>query len=852
MLSSLQICLGMFLLVECQSTLSGGVNNVESGKSAMSSLMTLRQGAQDAAPGGLSNPQQETPLIIRVKDENGAPVASAKVYLYAEGDRQVAVRETDFAGRVAITGVAPGLYQLRVEKQRFYSAKLERVELGKAENLEITLAHEQEIRESVDVSSAAPTIDHARTAAVDEIGAREIMTLPYPRKRDFRNMVAYLPRAHQDTNGQLHINGSASYQTFYALDGFNISHPASGLLDLRVSPDALRKIEIQSSRYSAEYGKASGGILNLTTGMGDDRFRVAATDFAPSAQFTRGINLDSWTPRVAISGPFRKGRAWYYSAVDADVSLDIRTDLPEGADRNQSWRLGELAKAQVNLSPTHLVNFGFLMNQFQTESSGLSGSTPQGTAPELKQGVYLLTLKDQIFRPNGLSVETGLAASRFTSDILPKGDLPFQLVPGTARGSFFKRSEVGSSRIQGLVNVTLSPSEWRGRHEMKLGADVNHIGYERLLDRSPIQILRSDDTLSREITFQGVTEARRNNLEIGVYAQDRWAISNRLLVEAGMRLDRDSIVKRVLAAPRLSGSALLTKDGETRLAMGMGIFYDSSNLDFVTRPLEGRRFEQFFGRNGVMLLANRSVETGFILNEERLEAPRSFGWSMEFERKLPADIYFRAEWIGRRGGNGYAFELQEGTQPSQFMTILELTNARNDRYDALSLTARREFRENYQIFASYTRSSARADSILDFSLDSPIFSPQQGGPLDWDAPHRFISWGWAPLPLLKKIDLAYSVEWRSGYPFSAITQDRMLFGEPNSNRFPAYFSLNVHAERRFQLLNFNLALRAGFNNITDRENPTGVDNNINSSQFLNFNGLQKRVFTARIRFLGRK
>jgi Carboxypeptidase regulatory-like domain/TonB dependent receptor len=852
MLSSLQICLGIFLLFECQSTLSGGANNVESSESASSFLMTLRRGAQDAAPGSLSNPQQETPLILRVRDENGAPVASAKVYLYAEGDRQVAVWETDSTGRVAITGVAPGLYQLRVEKQRFYSSKLEQVELGKAENLEITLAHEQEIRESVDVSSAPPTIDHARTAAIDEIGAREITNLPYPRKRDFRNMVAYLPRAHQDTTGQLHINGSAAYQTFYALDGFNISHPASGLLDLRVSPDALRKIEIQSSRFSAEYGKASGGILNLTTGMGDDRFRVAATDFAPSAQFTRGISLDSWTPRVAFSGPFRKGRAWFYSAADADVSLDIRTDLPEGVDRNRSWRLGELAKAQVNLSPTHLVNVAFLMNKFQTENAGLSGVTPQGTAPELKQGVYLLTVKDQIFRANGLSVETGLAASQFSSYLLPHGDIPYQLIPGSARGSFFKRSEVISSRLQGLVNITLSPSQWRGRHEIKLGADVNQIGYERILDRSPIQILRSDNTLSSEITFNGVTEARRNNFEIGAYVQDRWAISNRFLFEAGMRFDRDAIVGQLLASPRLAASALLTNDGNTRLSVGMGLFYDSSNLDFVTRPLEGRRLEQFFARNNMTLLANRSVQTGFTLNEERLEAPRSFGWSMEFERKLPAEIYFRTEWIGRRGGNGYAFDLQGGDQPGQLLTILELTNDRNDRYDALSLTARRAFRENYQIFASYTRSSARADAVLDFSLDTPLFSPQQGGPLDWDAPHRLISWGWAPLPLVKKIDLAYSLEWRSGYPFSVVNQDRQLVEEPNSRRFPSFVSLNLHAERRFRLLSFNLALRAGFNNVTNRKNANAVDNNINSSRFLTFSGLQGRVFTARIRFLGRK
>src|SRR4030095_5100477 len=427
-LSSLRICLGIFLLVEVQSPLQVGASNIERDEPAKSPLTILRRVAQDPPPGAISTPPQESPLVLKVRDENGAPVTSAKVYLYAEGPRLVATWETDFQGRVTMTGIAPGIYQMRVEKQGFFSAKLERLEVGKAESFDLTLEHEQEIRESVDVTSAPPTIDQTRTVASDEIGAREITNLPYPRKREFKTMAVYLPRVHQDSKGQLHLNGAQSYQTFYALDGFNISNPASGLLELRVSPDALRKIEIQSSRFSAEYGKASGGVLNLTTGMGDDRFRIAATDFAPSAQFVNGITLDSWTPRLAIGGPFRKQRAWFYTATEGEVDLDIRTDLPDGANRNRPWRVGQLAKGQVNLSPTHLVNVGALVNQFHSENANLSEATPLGTAPELKQDVYLLTAKDQVFRANGLMVETGFAARRVRSAGFAPRESPYQLV----------------------------------------------------------------------------------------------------------------------------------------------------------------------------------------------------------------------------------------------------------------------------------------------------------------------------------------------------------------------------------------------------------------------------------------
>ncbi len=795
-------------------------------------------------------PAQERQLSLVIRDENGVPVASAKAYVFAGGDRQIAVGETDFSGRVTFSiGQQSGALSLRIEKVGFYGLKIEQVDLDRVEPLELSLLHEQEIQESMEVTASPPAIDQTKTASSESIGAREILNIPYPTTRDFRNVLTFIPRVHRDATGQVHINGSASYQSFYALDGFNITHPSSGLLEMRVSPDALRSIEVQSSRYSAEYGKASGGVLNLATGMGDDRLRFNATDFVPSFQFIRGIALNSWTPRVMLTGPIHKGRAWFFTAADTDLNLDIRTDLPKGADRNESYRWSTLAKGQLNLSPTHIVNAGVLVNQFHSEYAGLSLVTPQGATPELSQEAWLFTLKDQIFRANGLRIETGVAASRFRSDALPRGTLPYQLSPDRTNGNFFKRSEVASGRWQGLMNLTLSPAQWRGKHEVKMGADINQVLYERQLVRRPIQILRADKTLSREIHFDGNPRTGLDNFEVGVYIQDRWAITNRFLVEAGLRFDRDSIARRLLAAPRMAASMLLTEDGETRLAMGLGLFYDASNPDFITRSQEGRRVDRFFATDGRTQL-RQSVETAFTLSDRRLKAPRSLGWSMELERKLPASIYMRAEWIGRRGWNGYAFELQRNVFADQLATILQLTNMRQDRYDAFTITARKTFKENYQLFASYTRSAARTNAVLDFSLDSPIFSSQEGGPLDWDAPDRLISWGW--VPLVKKIDLAYSLDWRSGYPFSVINQERQLVEDPNSRRFPAYFSLNLHAERRFRLLGFNLALRAGFNNITNRQNASDVNNNISSPQFLKFNSIQGRTFNGRIRFLGRK
>jgi outer membrane receptor protein involved in Fe transport len=166
----------------------------------------------------------------------------------------------------------------------------------------------------MDVAYSAQAIDADKTAATEMLGSAEIINLPYPTTRDIRNLLPLIPGVVQDPTGNVHVNGSASNQIFSQLDGFNVTHPVSGLFDLRVSTDALRSIEVLGSRYSAEYGKGSGGVLALATGMGDDRYRFSATNFLPAVQTRKGLAIDNWTPRATVSGPLLKKRAWFFEA----------------------------------------------------------------------------------------------------------------------------------------------------------------------------------------------------------------------------------------------------------------------------------------------------------------------------------------------------------------------------------------------------------------------------------------------------------------------------------------------------------------------------------------------------------
>ena len=786
---------------------------------------------------------QGTKLLLKVADETGVAVPDARIVLEQTETQSLVRGETDSAGRHEFTLTNAGSYRIQIEKEGFYASTTD-VRINEAQTMDITIYHQQEIAETVNVYDSPPAIDPGRTASMEVVTSREILTVPYPSTRDYRKALPLIPGVLADNADQIHLGGSATYQVFDQLDDFNIRHPVSGLLQMRISPDALRRIEAQSSRSSAQYGKGSGGTLSLITGMGDDRYRFSATNFIPSFQNRKGLNFSEWTPRATFSGPILKKRAWFFDGVGGTYTLTIVPELPAGADRASSWHLDNLLKAQLNVSERNILTGTLLSNHFYSGNNGLSRFTPVETTTNLHESAYLAAVKDQFYASNGALFEVGFAVNQFHDDDQPKGSLTYTITPEGTSGNFFKTSDATSRRLQAIANLTLPAAHWHGAHESKFGVDFDRISYEQSATRNPIFILRENRTLARLSTFVGGAPFSSHNFESSVYGQDRWSISKRLLLEGGLRLDHDSIIRRTSISPRVAATYLITQEGNMKLSGGIGLYYDATNVDLITRPLTGQRFDQFFATDGTTPLGP-PLPTSFQVDERSLRVPRYLNWSAGLEDKLPAAVYIDVEFLQKQGRNVLAY-----FNRSQAIDGFQLLNNRRDNYHGFQITLRRAFKGNYSVLAAYTRSRADSNAVLDPNIDNPVFGQQGSGPLPWDAPNHFITWGW--MPLVKRFDFVYSADWRNGFPFSTVNEQQRLIGNLNSHRFPDYFTLNTHIERRFTLFHYYLALRAGFNDVTNRQNPTVVNNNVDSPEFLTFGGTQHRVFTGRIRFIGRK
>src|SRR5262245_7975871 len=169
-----------------------------------------------------ADPDQPGPpkLLVIVTDENGTAVASARVILTSVNTQASSKGETDYSGRSEFASDAlGGVYRLQVEKEGFYVITRSDLQVEGAMNLEVTLNHQQEFADTLNVIDSPATIDPAETALTDSLNYREILNLPYPSTRDVRNALPFIPGVIQDGAGQIHVGGSDTYQILNLLDG---------------------------------------------------------------------------------------------------------------------------------------------------------------------------------------------------------------------------------------------------------------------------------------------------------------------------------------------------------------------------------------------------------------------------------------------------------------------------------------------------------------------------------------------------------------------------------------------------------------------------------------------------------
>jgi hypothetical protein len=794
-------------------------------------------------------------VTVTVVDENGKAVAGAVVTI-SEPGLEPAHLWTDFAGDCTYALKQQKPYQLHAEKPGFYQAAESGIEASQS-SVKVVLAHEQIVREQVNVTASSPGIDTEQESDQMTMNTSEIVNIPYQPSHDIRNLLPYFPGVVQDATGQVHVAGSETWETLDTVDGFDVRSPLGGSLSLRVSTDAVRSIDQESTRYPVEFGRATGGVIAFYTGMGDDKFRFNATNFIPSFRALNGIRFDQFVPRFTFSGPLKRSRAWWYDGVETEFDNIYISELPANANTDELMRGSNLVKAQANLNPANVLTAGLLYNIYHSPYDGISSLTPQQSTAKSNILAWFPSVRDQQSFGGGALLDMGVGYLRIGQGYEPHGDAPYEITPEMAEGSFFENMTGTSQRLEGTATLYLPAKHWAGQHDLKMGLDVDHVAYSQRQALAPVSYLREDGTLLRRSTFVPAPAFTLHNAEIGAYLEDRWQPTkgwgNGLLVEPGLRFDWDEIVRRPLLAPRVA--AVYSPPGDedkTKISAGIGLYYEHTQLEYLAETDAGIRYDTSYEADGATP-AGPAQETEFTAIDRSLREARALNWSVGIERKLPWSIIAGANFMEKRMSNVFMFANQSG--PTALSGNYLLTNGRQDHYSSEEFDARRQFANGYTVYVAYTHSSARTNAALDYLPTPSPLGPQQTGPLGWDVPNRVISWGWLPIPiakLKKRWDLVYLIDRHTGFPFTGVNAAQEVVGAAGGQRFPDFTNFSPGLEWKFHFRGQYWGLRGVMENATDSGNPAVVNNVVDSPAYGTFSEFQGRAFTARIRLIGAK
>jgi Carboxypeptidase regulatory-like domain len=789
-----------------------------------------------------------------VVDETGNPVAGARVTAEAP-DTTSAAATTDAAGVFRFDLAAAGDYQLRVAREGFFLLTNKTTRLDPATPVEVHLTHLKELAESIDVPYSPPQVDPDQTGEVKRLDGQAILNLPYAAAQDYRQALPLMPGAIQDAVGVVHFNGAESYQTSYRLDGFDVSNAASGGLSARLSVDTVQEVEWSASRMPAE-DKGSAGTVNIMTEMGDDRWRFGATNPVPSMSTEGGAHLNHWSPRLMTSGPIKKGKLWFHTALDPFYTADTVTALPRGQNRTSNFTISDLSRFQWKVSDWQTVTGGFLLNRSDGWRNGLSILSPAETTTNQRSSLEVATIKDQ-FVIDGNLVEAGFANSRSYVRTSPLGSEPYEITPFGTSGNFFRDESSRTSRQEGLVNAVFRPLRAGGTHQIRIGTDIEVSSLRQVTLRHDLSVDGTNNTVVRTVEFEGAPQQAVGNSEVYGYIVDHWSPAKTLTLDLGLRTQWTRVTGTAPPAPRLAAAWAPKALNGLKLSAGWGIYYDTATLALLALSEEQTSLTTRYAPDGAAI--GSPVQSAYLVNLRELRTPRYTVASASAEKALPWNFFGRLDLSSRQGSRGFAFD-QVAAGPLLNDYVAE--NSRTTNYHAAEAALRRTFGTRYQWFASYTRSSATTNAAVQYSIENPILTAQSGGPQPWDAPNRFLMGGWAPVetswfpqflrPVVGVTDFQLLAEYHSGFPFSATTENGYLAGAPNVFRYPNYFSVNIALERQFHFHGYLWALRAGVVNVMDRANPNVVNSDFDSPQFMLFGRGQARAVNVRLRFLGRK
>ncbi len=529
----------------------------------------------------------------RVLDQSGEAAVGVNVLVQGPAQQGIRAGTSTDEGYFDIYSLPVGTYMVTLQHGAYQDVRITDVEVHLG-----TTTMVGEIQLNSTTHEAAEMVVHGGTSLIDPTSAATGSNLriaeyaELPVDRNFRSLISMQAQANESYYGdEVNIGGATGLENSYFIDGINVTDPHRGAGSTNMPYNFIKEIQVKTGGYEAEYGHASGGIVNVVTHSGGNEFRTNVFGFLTSSGLTgdarRGLGemrveqFTSYDAGLSLGGPLVRDKLWFFGAYNGsrgDQDVDIAGVGLQPLEHKSHMFAGKLtwqASADTDViitvsgdpstaevldptvdaygAPVAVESADPLFGYKQMGGVNLSAQARHfwGTKAIIEASVAQMSRQEDL---RG-ATEQGQAQPLFI-------DQRTGSTQGTWSGGYGDVREFNPSRLSARLHGTM----FLRSHVLKTGFEYENAGLERYWALTAPGIIRQTDTGYSVLYFDG--DKQVFNRVTTAFLQDSWLINDRLRLNAGLRWEKQ----------HFGGAGQVAKTTEHQWAPRVGVIYQPGEL----------------------------------------------------------------------------------------------------------------------------------------------------------------------------------------------------------------------------------------------------------------------------------
>src|SRR5215469_13370502 len=271
-------------------------------------------------------------LVGTVTDSSGAAISDAKVTITETNTGISHASQTNESGNYVFPDLPPGTYTVTAELSGFKRASRAKIDLivNTTERVDFVL-QPGSMTDTITVQAETPILQTERADTGRKLESVLTENVPLGTNRNFQNLLNIVPGTTRATfqhsqffnasnSLQTEVNGQLRQGNNYQIEGID-DNERTGLLQILIPPlEAIQTVDVSTSNFDAELGRASGAVANVVLKSGTNEFHGAAYEFARNSYLNARNFFDKSVGHLVynyfggnLGGPIRKNKLFFFA-----------------------------------------------------------------------------------------------------------------------------------------------------------------------------------------------------------------------------------------------------------------------------------------------------------------------------------------------------------------------------------------------------------------------------------------------------------------------------------------------------------------------------------------------------------